>query len=342
MEKPDAQAEVTDRLDLVLEALAGGEALIVTHNNPDPDGVAAMLGLSRLLRDRFEREGTIAYAGNLGRAENRAMVSALQIPLIPFLGIDPDRFDRIALVDAQPEFQNHPLGDRPPDVVLDHHPAPEACTIPCARIVDPSYGSTSGLVAELLDAAGVEIDPILAAALYYGIKTDTQDLTRSARDSEGRWMSRFHAACDRERLRKILFPPLRRSYYAAFRDAIESARIYADRLIVVPLKDPIAYPDLVADFADFFVRLDGVGVSLVFGLYGDEVHISARTEERAGDAGAFARDCVEGRGPSGGHGLFAGGQIPLSGRDPEPVFRRLLEVASSLVGKSSEAFRPLV
>ncbi|MBN1418540.1 MAG: DHH family phosphoesterase [Planctomycetes bacterium] len=327
-----------ERLALVLRTLADGEVLLLSHNNPDPDGVGGMLALSRLVRHAFGRETCIAYAGTLGRAENRALVSSLEIPLVPFTSIDLARFARIVLVDAQPEFQNHPLRARTPDLVIDHHPEAEARPGPCVRIIDPSYGSTSGLLADLLEEAGVEIDSTLATALYYGIKSDTQDLTRGGCEAEVRWLACLHAQSDRARLRRILYPRLQRTYYVAFRDAIECARVYADSLVVVPFPTPLAYPDLVADFADFFVRLDGIRAAVVFGRHQDEIHVSVRTTQGACDAGVFARQVVEGRGPSGGHGLFAGGQIPLIVDDPTPVADALIASSARLVGVGPEAF----
>ena len=62
----------------------GPRALLLPHDNPDPDSLAAALGLSKLL----EREGmvcTIGMAGIIGRAENRAMVRELGFDLRPLL-----------------------------------------------------------------------------------------------------------------------------------------------------------------------------------------------------------------------------------------------------------------
>jgi len=338
MEIEIGPTEARERLALILRALAEGEVLLLSHNNPDPDGVAAMFALARLLRHALGREACIAYGGALGRAENRALVSVLEIPLVPFPSIDLARFARIVLVDAQPEFQNHPLRSRSPDLVIDHHPGAEARQGPCVRIIDPAYGSTSGLVLDILEEARVEIDSILATALYYGIKSDTQDLTRGGCQAEVRWLSCLHAKSDRLRLRRILYPRLQRSYYVAFRDAIECARVYAGSLVVVPFPTHLAYPDLVADFADFFVRLEGIRAALVFGRHQDEIHLSVRTTQGSYDAGVFARQVVGGRGPSGGHGLFAGGQIPLIVGDPTPIQEALIAAAARLVGAGPESF----
>src|SRR5690348_16418220 len=57
---------------------AVGRALICTHDNPDPDSLAAALGLRKLLETQ-KIDVTIALGGIIGRPENRAMVRELKI-----------------------------------------------------------------------------------------------------------------------------------------------------------------------------------------------------------------------------------------------------------------------
>ena len=61
---------------------AGGRWLILTHDNPDPDALAAAALLARLLRGAFRQKVTLAYGGLVGRAENREMVRK-QIDALP-------------------------------------------------------------------------------------------------------------------------------------------------------------------------------------------------------------------------------------------------------------------
>ncbi len=79
----------------------GGRTLVLTHDNPDPDSLAAALGLRRLL----EHEGMpaqMAVGGIIGRAENRAMVRELKIELVPIERLDFHNYATVALVDTQP------------------------------------------------------------------------------------------------------------------------------------------------------------------------------------------------------------------------------------------------
>lgn len=54
--------------------------LILTHNYPDPDALAAAFALD-CLAEGYGIQTTIAYGGVIGRAENRAMVRILKIPV---------------------------------------------------------------------------------------------------------------------------------------------------------------------------------------------------------------------------------------------------------------------
>ena len=53
------------------------------HDNPNPDALAAALGLKRLLEARAGRAVTLGHGGIVGRAQNRAMVETLGMPLTP-------------------------------------------------------------------------------------------------------------------------------------------------------------------------------------------------------------------------------------------------------------------
>ena len=101
-------------------------ALIYTHDNPDPDSLAAAWGLARLFRHQLGIDATIAHGGIVGRAQNRAMVEALGLRLTSTEDLNPDAYDLIALVDSQPATGNNsfPAGHRI-DVVIDHHPQRE-------------------------------------------------------------------------------------------------------------------------------------------------------------------------------------------------------------------------
>jgi nanoRNase/pAp phosphatase (c-di-AMP/oligoRNAs hydrolase) len=125
---PSSKAQVEE-----LAALAAGRerALILTHDNPDPDAMAAALCLSHLFESRLSIRPRIVYGGVVGRAENRSMVRALEIPLWLVDSIKFRPSDAVVLVDTQPGFANNSL---PPEqavlAVIDHHAGPAHPEVP--------------------------------------------------------------------------------------------------------------------------------------------------------------------------------------------------------------------
>src|SRR5262245_3958000 len=111
-------------LDAALSRVAGrGPALILTHDNPDPDSMAAAEALRALLESEADLRCTVARGGIVGRAENRAMVNLLGLQHVDVHDVDWKSYPTIGLVDTQPETGNNSL---PPghriDIVIDHHP----------------------------------------------------------------------------------------------------------------------------------------------------------------------------------------------------------------------------
>src|SRR5687768_11827663 len=103
--------------------MSGGSLLILTHENPDPDAIASAAALRHLLVEKRGVDAVVAYTGIIGRAENRSMLSLLDLGahhLDHYQGRD---FAYTALIDAQPLTGNSFLPDkRLPDIVIDHHP----------------------------------------------------------------------------------------------------------------------------------------------------------------------------------------------------------------------------
>ena len=98
---------ILKRMNEVLEqlrkALDGhSQLLIIPHNDPDPDAIAAAIGLDYLVREKFGIDALVRFSGIIGRAENKALVHYLNNPLevLDPAEINPDI--PIALVDTQP------------------------------------------------------------------------------------------------------------------------------------------------------------------------------------------------------------------------------------------------
>jgi nanoRNase/pAp phosphatase (c-di-AMP/oligoRNAs hydrolase) len=296
-----------------------GPLIILPHDNPDPDALASAAALRYLAKSLVKKEATIGLGGFVGRAENRAMVRYLNIPLVPISDLPlraPDAL--IALVDTQPGRQNNSLpDDLPPSIVIDHHPQYSSFKdVPFADMRD-GYGATSTILTEYLMASRLPVDTKIATALFYGIMAETQDLGREASQPDMAATHFLYPHANKRRLAKIENARVPREYFAAFRAAIEAAVIY-DRAIVSILGS-IRYPDMVAEMADFLMRLDEVEWAAAIGKYENALYVSLRTTHRDVNAGDLLQR-VLGSDHAGGHDMIAGGRRALTpGADWEEV-----------------------
>ena len=314
---------IRQRLDrLVHYARSHERALILTHDNPDPDSIAAGVALAHLLEKLAGVEAIVAFGGIIGRSENRALVKVLKLPVVPVSRVEFDEYDLICMVDTQPEQGNHSLPARHfPDVVIDHHPErPDSHLAPIADVGGP-IGATSTLLAEYFRASGLKVPPAVATALFYGIKADTRDLGRQTTRQDVDAYLWLYPMVDKEALAEIEHPKLPGEYYALYHESIERAVVYDDA--VVCDLDEIYAPDMVAEVAERFMYLEGMRWSLAFARYGDDLFFSLRTSDRRTNAGKLIRDIIESRGGSaGGHGTMAGARLSVKGLSA-PARRKL-------------------
>src|ERR1051326_1672298 len=84
-----------------------GSLVILPHDNPDPDAPASAGGIKSLACTRLKRDAHIALGGIVGRAENRAMLTYLNITLVPVSEVRFEGDTMVALVDTQPGRWNN-------------------------------------------------------------------------------------------------------------------------------------------------------------------------------------------------------------------------------------------
>ena len=284
--------------------------VILPHDNPDPDALASAAALKYLAATLLQKDAHIALGGIVGRAENRAMLTYLNITLVP---VSETRFDGgtgIVLVDTQPGRPNNSL---PPDViplaVIDHHPAySEYPGVPFLDLRE-EYGATSTILTEYLIESKLVPDAKIATALFYGIAAETQDLGREATAADIEASHYLYPYTSKRRLAKIENARVPRAYFRVFREGIERAVLYGGKLVVSVLGD-VQYPDMVAEVADFLLRLDQVEWAAAIGTFGPCLHCSLRTTDREVNAGDVLQR-VLGSKVAGGHDMIAGGRLQV-------------------------------
>ena len=308
-----------------------GRVLILMQDHPDPDALASAKALRKIVNVRLGKRPVIAYGGACGRAENRVMMDLLRIGARRISPDQLDKFRTICLVDTQPMTGNNILfASRIPEIVIDHH------ILPTRRLwtaefsdVRPEYGACATILYEYVRAAGIKINPNLYTALFYGIQSDTQDLSRESCPADQRAYLELFSMADKRKLAEIRRAPVDTRYFQALQDSLSNC--------VVSGKTAISFirggktPETIAEVAELLLRLKGVRSSVCYGLCGDYIHLSARAIDARGHVDRRMRRVVARIGTGGGHHTMAGGQVPVAG-DPEKTLailrERILQVFS--------------
>lgn len=327
--------------ELLALPLDQGRLLIATHDNPDPDALASAAAMKYLLRETRGIDATAAYAGVIGRAENRAMFDLLNLPIEQLSSLSLDDFAYIALMDAQPRTGNSSLPEeRRIDIVIDHHPLRDATRDSRFWDVRTGLGASATIMTEYLRLAGLAISRELATALLYGIRSETQDLGREVSDAD---LDAYHflfPLADSAALAAIARPPLPAHYFRQLSQALD--QLYIGGTVAICAPGIVTDPDFVPEMADLAVRHEGVDWSLAHGVYRDRIYVSIRTNVDEAKAGEIMQDILTGFGRGGGHGMRAGGNVEIvSGASVDEISRTIVMRFLAAVGAAGVELRPI-
>jgi len=321
------RCRLQEQLNRLLEALEGAEkALIIPHNDPDPDAVASAAALQYLLLHKLNLPAEIVYDGIIGRAENKALVNFLNTPLRRFNPEDLEDNSRTAylLVDSQPGSGNNPLTvDQPVAVVIDHHPPLENNNLAIVSIITPELGATSTILTEFLRLANLQPTRELATALFYGIKSDTRGLSRGTSPADIAAYFYLQPLIDVDALVEIEQAQVPSEYFQSLAMTLQNARVYGDAIFAYIGKTE--YPDMAAEMADLLLRIEQIRWAICMNTFENQMIISVRTQNPNGGADDLVKHIANGIGSAGGHGMLAGGQIHLDHQDPGELAHLLLK-----------------
>ena len=304
--------------------------VLVSHVNPDPDALAAMLGLKSLLGNRQKGKPVILTVdGMIARAENRALVALVPIPLEPVGKIVADAETAFVMVDSQPRTGRRASEAITPIAVLDHHETGGDLEGVVFRDVRGAVGATCTIVTEYLLHQSCPLPPRLATALYYGIDSEIAGFPREAGPADDDALGRLFPIADKDLLAQIRNPKLPQDYFATVQHALANAFIYQD--VVVSWLGNVAQPDIIAEMADFFLKFDQVNWALTIGHFENLLKISIRVGLLGAHSGEILQAVVDGHGTAGGHDKRAGGAIVLQDDSPEAIDHLLAEIRRRLL-----------
>ncbi|TCK58355.1 DHH family phosphoesterase [Seleniivibrio woodruffii] len=319
-------------IDRILEDIKPRrKVLILTHNNPDPDTIAAATGLRFILSERLKKRCTVAFHGIVGRAENRELLRMCKIEMHSSMKLNFARYDYLIVVDTQPKAGNVyiPEGFKA-DVVIDHHNYRNSTAEIRINDVRPDAGSTSTIITEYMKHLSIIPDTDTATALYYGIKTDTVGSGRTSTCTDKAMMSYIFPYISHKKLTKIENPEVPRYYFKNLKKAVECSEII-DNLIFCDLGE-VRNADLIAETSDFLLRMRDIKWTFVVGRIDNAGYFSLRSKSIRTAVGRMAISLVKGLGTGGGHMKSAGGQLNLTDRDYQEVISIIKERLLKKIG----------
>jgi nanoRNase/pAp phosphatase (c-di-AMP/oligoRNAs hydrolase) len=272
----------------------------------DPDAIASAMALKRLLWRRVAGV-CIANINLIERTDNLVFIRLIGVVMTPFQKIDIKRFNRIIMVDAQPDHHEMLVGMKP-DVIIDHHPPGLPSTAPFTDI-RPKYGSTATILVEYLRAAKIKPSTRLATALYFAIKSDTSNFERNTQIEDLQAFQFVFRNTNIALARRIESAEIRRGFLKYFKQALDEVHIRKGHAFVH--LGTVSNPDVCVQIADFLMHIDTVNWSIVSGVHQRKLVIILRNDGIRKDAGKLAKQGFGRFGSAGGHKSAARAELPL-------------------------------
>lgn len=303
----------------------------------DPDAMASALALKRIMSHRVQ-DVTIAKVNPVSRPDNMAMVRYTHLKMAPFHPGMLPRFDGFAMVDSQPHH-NPVFKDIPFSVIIDHHPLPEAPYPAAYADIKPQYGATSTLMTEYLYNLDIRPGKLLATALQFGIKTDTDSFERHFYDVDLRAYQYLNRFADPNLLSRIARSEFHLHWLDTFAKACTNLYGMGKSGQYVFLGE-VDNPDILVNIADFFMRVYAIRWAAVAGQYGGTVVVVFRSDGISRDMGRYASQVFSDIGSAGGHKAMARAEFPLeaaNGAELELFIWKRLTSAARRRNKSGKA-----
>ncbi len=273
--------------------------LILLHNDPDPDAIASGLALRSLLR-RTKQTAIIGTLQGVTRPENQRMLHLLDIQIEIIEPAQLGTFDRIAMVDVQPQYFGN-LIDRV-DLVIDHHPE-QPGSVAMFKDIRSDYGSTSTILTEHLLAVDARPSERTATAMLYAIKSDTLFFNRQTSGVDLDAFSYLYPLADATLIRKMEGAEITMERLEYVLKAKQDGRL--EEQVFCAFVGTCPREDLIPYLADFYLQLEETRWTIIAGIVDDSLVISVRNLGYSRNAGEFVRRYFNTLGRAGGHRQMA-------------------------------------
>lgn len=289
-----------------LQQFSGYESICIQcHNNPDPDTLAAALGVYTYLTDHGIST-QIIYGGTekIKKKNLKYLIQECEIPIAHVTQLPETQL--LLLVDCQYGQGNVQTFPAREVAQIDHHPKKQNKIT--KELVDTSYQSCSTIVWELLKQEGYSVknNQKLCVALLYGLYTDTasySDLYKkhdiAMRDALGEeypqleWLKK---SCMTVAELMIAGDALHNFYFDTEKRFVVIPAIHCQQAIL----------GIIGDMA---IQVDIARISVAYTDAGNGYQLSIRSCDRTVPANEVMEYICEKIGSGGGHADKAGGRI---------------------------------
>ncbi len=306
MDQPFSKSvSYTEKCKRLLDVVIPDDTLAILIN-ADPDAMASALALKRLFWRRVKK--MLIYRINaIKRADNLALIKLLKIDQKYIRKLDSSEITKWAIVDSQPHH-NEKFSKYEFDIIIDHHPVGPGSV---GQFVDikEDYGATSTMMAEYLRAAKIKPSPRLSTALFYGIKTDTDNFARQSTPHDINAFRYLYQFVNINIIKKIESSEITKKTLPNFRAAIDKLTFLKDKAFIHMGR--VNDPDVLVIIADFFLKMAEATWCIVSGIYGQKLIIIFRNAGFRLDAGKTAHELFGHWGSAGGHKGAARAEIPI-------------------------------
>jgi nanoRNase/pAp phosphatase (c-di-AMP/oligoRNAs hydrolase) len=251
---------------------------------------------------------TLIYHINIiKRTDNLALIKLLKIDQQHIRKLNRAEITKWAIVDSQPHHEEH-FNKYSFDIIIDHHPVVPGSSGQFVEIKE-DYGANSTIMTEYLRAKKIKPSPRLATALFYGIKTDTDNFVRSSMPNDIEALRYLYQYTNINIIKKIESSEITRKTLASFQAAIKNLMFLKDIAFIHMGK--VNDPDILVIIADFFLKLGEASWCIVSGIYRHKLIVIFRNAGFRLDAGKMAQKLFGQWGSAGGHRSAARAEIPI-------------------------------
>lgn len=279
---------------------------IQCHDNPDGDAIASGFGLYTYFKEKGKNV-KLVYSGRnrIRKANLTLMLSLLDIP-ISYMEPQEEKMPGLLItVDCQYGAGNVTKLPAETVAMIDHHQV-EITDVPMSRI-EPALGSCSTLVWKMFQEAGYAVTSVrLGTALYYGLYTDTSQLTEIFNPND--MDMRDEIVFDAEQIRHLKQTNLSLEEMEIAGLALLRSIYNADYHYAV-IKTKPCDPNLLGLISDFLIQVAEINSCVVYNEQDDGYKLSVRSCSKEVHANDLVAYVTEGIGSGGGHIDKAGGFI---------------------------------